>query len=180
MNTAKKIKINYHTKAAYEVAISQPCPRSVQDVYALGVNLQYCIRAKYKELNDLLPGRDNDFLLHEEIRQLSIKAEIEKQAKYKLNALLGEFYEHGGPIMEEPVSQQMAKDMQPFFNRHVSNFLRRLDELSRQAAQGQMEAEDMAAAVEKQLKDSYTALAEMFRNVEMASAFADLMDIRQS
>lgn len=180
MNTARKIKINYHTKAAYELASSQPCPRSVNDVYALGVNLQYCIRAKYNELNELLPGRGNMLLTQQAARQLTIKTEIEKQAKYKLNIILGEFYEHGGPIMEDPVSKQMAKDIQPFFNRHISNFLIRLDELTRQAEHGKMKAEEMTTAVEKQLKDTYAAMAEMFRNADMESAFTDLLEIRQS
>jgi len=180
MNTAKKIKINYHTKAAYELASSQPCPCSVNDVYALGVNLQYCIRAKYNELNGLLPGRDNSYLSQQAAIQLNIKTEIEKQAKYKLNVLLGEFYEHGGPIMEDPISKQMAKDMQPFFNRHVSNLLSRLDELTRQAEQGRLKTEELTAPVEKQLTDTYTAMAVMFRNAEMESAFNDLIEIRQS
>ncbi len=179
MNTAKQIKINYHTKAAYEMASSQPCPRSVHEVYSLGVSLQYCIRAKYLELDGLVPGMGNTFRNNQAARQLVIKTEIEKLANYKLNVLLEEFYNHGGPIMEDPVSEQMAKNAQPFFNRIMSSFLQSLDEITRQTAAAKISAVEMTAEVEEQIIGMYDALGKMFQMVELKYAFDDLIEIRQ-
>lgn len=180
MNTAKKIKINYQSKAAYELAMSQPCPRTVNDVYSLGVSLQYCIRAKYMELNGLLPGKDSPILVEQATKQLALKTEIEKQAKYKLNILMGEFYDHGGPLMEDPVSKDLAKDIRPFFQRHISRFLQSLDEIIQQAAQGKITAEGAVSIVNLQIAEMYTAIGRMFRIEEIESAFHDLIEIRQA
>lgn len=180
MNTARKIKINYHTKAAYELANSHPCPRSASDVYSLGVSLQYCIRAKYIEIDSLKPSIDKTFLTVLAAKQLAIKTEIEKQSKYNLNILLEKFYNDGGPIMEDPVSEQMVKDIQPFFNRITINFLQSLDEIAHQAAMGELSVKEMEAEVNHRITELYNSLGRMFQVTEIESAFKDLIKIRQS
>lgn len=180
MNTAKEIKINYHTKAAYELASSLPCPRSANDVYFLGVSLQYCIRAKYLELDGLKSSIDKNFVVAQAARHLTIKTEIEKLAKYNLNVLLKKFYDQGGPIMEDPVSEEMVKDIQPFFDRIRSSFLQSLDEITQQTATGKLSVEDMEAEVNRQITEMYNALSRMFQPQEIREAFADLIEIRQS
>lgn len=180
MNTAKEIKINYHTKAAYELANSHPCPRSASDVYSLGVSLQYCIRAKYIEIDSLKRSIDKTFLVDLAAKQLAIKTEIEKQAKYNLNILLQKFYNDGGQIMEDPVSTQMVKDIQPFFNRITSNFLQSLDETAHQTAMGKLSVKEMETEVNHRLTELYNALGRMFQATEIESVFTDLIEIRQS
>jgi hypothetical protein len=181
MNTAKKIKINYYTKAAYELASSTPCPRSANDVYSMGVSLQYCIRAKYLEIDGLRRSiMGQNFLVDQAKRQLAIKTEIEKQANYNLNVLLQKFYDQGGPIMEDPVSEEMVKNVRPFFNRIRSSFLQSLDETAHQTAIGKLSVEEMVTDVNRQITEMYNALGRMFPVAEVTGAFTDLIEIRQS
>lgn len=121
MTTAENIKINYYTKAAYEQASSFPCPRSASDVYNLGISMQYCVRAKLLEIAALT--NDNTCLNEQASQQLTIKAEIEKLAAFDLDVRLGKFYAMGGPVMEDPVTKEMAQQAQPFFSRITSRFL---------------------------------------------------------
>jgi hypothetical protein len=175
MRTAKEIKINYHTKAAYELASSLPCPKSANDVYSLGVSLQYCIRAKYLELAGQNIGKD--FLIDQAAQQLAIKNKMEELAAFKLNVLLGKFYDQGGPIIEDPVSKQMVKEIQPFFNRIISLFLQSLDEITYQAVTQNMGVQEMVSEVIRQINETYNALGKMFPVKEIEGAFADLLDI---
>ncbi len=178
MRTAKEIKINYQTKAAYEMASSLPCPQSANDVYSLGVSLQYCIRAKYLELAG--QSIDNSFLIDQAAQQLAIKNKIEELAAFKLNVILGKFYDQGGPIMENPVSKPMVRQIQPFFNRIMSRFLQSLDEITYQAVAENSSAEAMVSAINQQITETYEALGKMFPVKEIESAFADLLDIMQA
>ena len=178
MNTAKEIKINYHTKAAYELANSIPCPRSANDVYSIGVSMQYCIRAKYIELDNLQRSDDKTYLEGQAAKQLAIKSEIEKLAKFNLNYVLKEFYDHGGPIMEDPVSEQMVKEIQPFFNRIMSNFLQSLDAIVHQTDLGKLSVEEMVTDVNRKICEMYNSLGSMFQIVEIKGAFSDLIEIR--
>ncbi len=182
MNTAKKInyQINYHTKAAYELASSQPCPRSANDVYSLGVGLQYCIRAKCIEIGNYSRTLDKQLLDELAAKQLTIKSEIEKMAKYNLNELLVKFYNSGGPIMADPVSKQMAKDNQRFFSLILSNFLQSLDDAALETLRGKLSVEEMERDVENKIAELYASLARMFPVKEIEIAFADLVKIRQS
>ncbi len=177
MRTAQEIKINYHTKAAYEMASSLPCPQSVNDVYNLGISLQYCIRAKYLEIAELM--NDKAYLIDQGAQQLIIKSKIEKLAAYKLNIQLNKFYEQGGPIMEEPVTKEMVKQIQPFFNRIVSRFLQSLDETSSRFLTKELSVEKMTAEVKKQIAETYTTLGKMFPDNEIESAFAELNELLQ-
>lgn len=176
MNTAKKI--NYHTKAAYELANSHPCPRSARDVYSLGVSFQYCIRAKYKEIDSLKQDIDKTCLADLAAKQLTIKTEIEKQAKYNLNMLLQKFYDEGGPIMEDLVTEEMAKNIQPFFNRITNNFLKSLDEIVDQTAICKLSVREMDAEINHRIIELYSTLGRMFQVTEIENAFADLIKIR--
>lgn len=177
MNTA--IKINYYTKAAYELANSHPCPRSASDVYSLGVSFQYCIEAKYNEIDSLKRNIDKTCLADLAAKQLAIKTGIEKQAKYNLNMLLQKFYDDGGPIMEDLVTEEMAKNIQPFFNRITINFLKSLDETVNQTAIGNLSVREMDAEINHQIIELYSTLGRMFQVTEVENAFTDLIKIRQ-
>jgi hypothetical protein len=177
MRTAKEIKINYHTKAAYEMASSNPCPQSVNDVYNLGISLQYCVRAKYLEVAELM--NDKTYLTDQAAQQLIIKSKIEKLAAYKLNIQLNKFYNQGGPIIEEPVTKETVKQIQPFFNRIVSRFLQSLDENTSRLLTKEISAEKMNVEVKQQLAETYTTLGKMFPVAEIERAFAELIEFIQ-
>lgn len=178
MGNAQKIKINYHTKVAYETASSLPCPRSTIDVYALGVNLQYCVRAKYLEIADYM--NNNDHLSEQIARQLTIKSEIGKLSVYNLNIQLTKFYDQGGPIMEDPVTSEMAKEIQPFFRRIMGLFLQSLDETASRLLTKQIGAEEMTSAVKQQIIETYNTLGKMFTVEEIERAFGELAEIIQA
>ncbi|HRW12550.1 MAG TPA: hypothetical protein P5549_05450 [Syntrophomonas sp.] len=178
MGTAKAIKINYHTKAAYEMASSLPCPRSAHEVYNVGVSLQYCIRAKYLEIAELL--NDKTYLTDQAAQQLVIKSKIAKLAAFRLNVQLNKFYELGGPIMEDPVSKEMAKDIQPFFKRIMSRFLQSLDESSSRLLTKQISTEEMTAEVKQQITDVYTVMEKLFPVDEITSAFDELIEVLEA
>jgi hypothetical protein len=178
MNTAKKI--NYRTQAAYELAKSVPCPRRVNDVYAMGANLQYCIRAKYLEIGD--PNQKDTRALCTKLvsKQMDIKKQIEKAGQRQLNLLIQSFYEQGGPIMEDPVSEQMVKEINPFFNRLMSNFLDSLDEVTDKVSQGEMSVADMETQINRDIISMFSALGNLFAVDEMRDAFHELVQIRES
>jgi len=178
MRTAQEIKINYHTKAAYEMASSLPCPRSANDVYALGVSLQYCIRAKYLEIANLMNNKT--YLTDQAAQQLKIKSQIEKLSIYKLNMQLNKFYEQGGPIMEDPITQEMAREIQPFFSRITGRFLQSLDETASRLLTKQISAGEMTSEVRQQITETYNTLGKMFTAEEIESVFAELAEIIQS
>lgn len=177
MKTAQKIQVNYYTKAAYEVANSLSCPRSVNDVYNLGITLQYCVRAKYLELAELL--NDKAWLKDQAAQQLAVKSKIEKLAAYNLDIQLIRFYEQGGPIMDDPVSSTAAQQIQPFFSRIMSRFLEMLDALTSQVLTKKISVEELPAAVSQQMIETYAAMERMFQDQDLQSAFAELIEIKQ-
>lgn len=178
MNTAKKI--NYRTQAAYELAKSVPCPRRVNDVYSMGANLQYCIRAKYLEIADLNQPDTRALCTKLVSKQMDIKKEIEKAGKRQLNILIQYFYDKGGPIIEDPVSEQLVKDINPFFNRLMSNFLNSLDEVTDKVVQGEMSVAEMETQVDHDIINMFSALGNLFAVDEMRNAFHELVEIRES
>ncbi|MGE5543397.1 MAG: hypothetical protein ACM3UW_00345 [Bacillota bacterium] len=178
MNTAKRI--NYRTQAAYELAKSVPCPRRVNDVYALGANLQYSVRAKYLEIADLNQKETQDACLKLAAKQMDIKKAIEIAGKHQLNLLIQYFYEHGGPVIEDPVSEQMVKEINPFLNRLMNNFLNSLDEVTERVLRGEMTVSEMETAINRDIISMFSALGNLFTVDEMRNAFHELVEIRES
>jgi hypothetical protein len=178
MNTAKKI--NYRTQAAYELAKSIPCPRNVSDVYFMGSSLQYCIRAKYLEIVDLNQRATGTVCAELAVKQMDIKKEIEKVGNQKMNLLIQYFYENGGPIIEDPVSKQMVKEIEPFFNRLMKNFLESLDEAADKAALEKINASELEATINHEIIYLFGAMGNLFRVDEIRKAFNDLIGIRRS
>lgn len=174
MTTAENIKINYYTKAAYEQASSFPCPRSASDVYNLGISMQYCVRAKLLEIAALT--NDNTCLNEQASQQLTIKAEIEKLAAFDLDVRLGKFYAMGGPVMEDPVTREMAQQAQPFFSRITSRFLETLNETASQVLTKKINPQEIPAVVGEQMTSAYMAMGRMFAEPEMKNAFTELME----
>lgn len=178
MNTAKKI--NYRTQAAYELAKSVPCPRRVNDVYFLGASLQYCIRAKYLEIAELNQKGTRVACGKLVTRRMDLKKAIEKAGKHQLNLLIQYFYEHGGPIIEDPVSEKMVKDINPFYNRLMNNFLDSLDEVTDRVSRGEMNLSEMETSINQDIINMFSALGNLFTVEEMRDAFHELIKIEES
>ncbi|MDD3364832.1 MAG: hypothetical protein PHZ03_07625 [Syntrophomonas sp.] len=171
---------NYRSKTSDELVNLELCPRSVDDVYSLGVRLQYYIGAIYLELDAMNQGSKQIPYTSLALRQLEGKEEIEKLVNDNLNRLLWYFYNNGGPIIEAPVSEQVAKELQPFFNRIMANFLNQLDVMVNMTFNGDISAIDLDDSINNNIIAMYTVIAKLFKLDEIKNAFNDLISIRKA
>lgn len=167
---------NHQPKAADKMANPVVCPRCVDEVYSLGISLEEYLGRVYLELAELNKGKKNPYtnLL---LDHLGIKKGIEELAKDNLDQLLTYFYENGGPIIEKPVSELTAREIQPFFNRVVTSFLDQMDFVWNKAYQGKMSASDLNNQINEHIVAMYTSMGKLFRNEEMQNAFNELIYI---
>jgi hypothetical protein len=162
----------YQSKAAPAV-----CPRSAEDVYALGISLQKYISSVYVELAEMNKGRKNPYT-NMVLKQLVIKRKLEELSRDNLNGLLAYFYNNGGPIIEPPVSEQLAAEIQPSVNSIVSSFLTQANLLINQAVEGDLLAGDLEAEIDNKIIDMYTAMGRIFKHADMQKAFEQLIEVR--
>lgn len=157
------------------------CPRNVNDVYALGVRLHNYIVDRYLELAAL----DNwtEKALCEDLagEQLKGRRQIESMANYNLNKLLTYFYNHGGPVIEDPVPESEAQLILPFFTRIMVNFEKHVHALLMSAIKGQTLSSHIEASINGMLISTYSAISDLYQNADMQEAFMELIDVtRQS
>jgi hypothetical protein len=182
----KKIEIknlrahNYRSRTSYELVNLEPCPRSVDDVYALGIRLQYYIGAVYLELDGLNKGSNDKTYINLAIRQLEGKDLIEKLVNDNLNRLLGRFYNEYSEFDEYPVSEQVADKIQPFFNRVMANLLYQLDVMMNMTAKGDISSDDLEDSINNNMIALYTVLGKLFQAEEIKNSFNELISIRKA
>jgi len=178
---AKKPRRNRSSRnQTEETATLGPCPRSADEVYSFGVSLQYYIGDIYLELEALTQGEQRLYYKNLALSQLNVKQEIEKLANENLNRLLWYFYNNGGPIIEAPVTDNMAKEIQPFFNRIAVNFMNQLDVLVRLASKGNMSPSEMESTINEGIIDMYTTMGMLFNTDEIQDSFNELIEIIRS
>lgn len=153
------------------------CPRSAEDVYALGISLQKYISSLYVELAEMNKGRKNPYT-NMVLKQLVIKRKLEELSRENLNGLLAYFYNNGGPIIEPPVSEQLAAEIQPSVNSIVSGFLTQANLLINRAVEGDLKADDLETEIDDQVMSMYTAMGRIFQNDDMQKAFEQLINVR--
>jgi hypothetical protein len=90
------------------------------------------------------------------------------------------FYNNGGPIIEAPVSEQLAKEIQPFFNRIMANLLNQLDVMMNMTANGDISASDLDDSINNNIIAMYTVMSKLFKVDEVKDAFNDLIEIRRA
>lgn len=151
------------------------CPRSVDEVYSLGIKLQYYIGDIYLALNSIHQGEVKALYQELALKQLDAKDEIQKLANENLNKLLAYFYNNGGPIIESPVSEQMAKEMQPFYNRISANFLKQLDDWVIKASKQDMDADEVERTINNIFIEMYSTMSMLFPVEEVQDAFKELV-----
>jgi hypothetical protein len=170
--------LSQENKPIHNLVDSVVCPRCVDEVYALGISLQNYMCNLYLELADLNKGKANPYT-NLVLEQLKIKKEIENLAKDNLNKLLAYFYDNGGPIIESPVSEQAAEQIQPYINKVVSTFNNQIDFLANRAFQGNFAASDLDGQLSECIKLMYSAMSSQFRIGAMQEAFSDLVSLRE-
>lgn len=173
-NTAKK---NVATKDLNQgdILCLEKFPRSVDEVYSLGISLQNYLGDTYLALGAMNKAYNNLVL-----GELNANEEIQRLANANLNQLLTYFYHNGGPIIEAPVSEQTAKEIRPFFNRIVINFLGQLDFVLSVAAKGNISAEELKEVIDNNVIQLYTTMTILFPVKEIQTAFTKLINIRKT
>lgn len=151
------------------------CPRSVDEVYSLGIKLQYYVGGLYLEMIDSWQGNTKKFYQEQTMRQLAVKNDIQSLANENLNQLLAYFYDNGGPIIEPPVSEQAAREIQPFFNRIASSAM---DQITRIKEEGNDAG--IVKKIDDTVADMYSAMARLFNTVqEVSEAFSNLAELNK-
>jgi hypothetical protein len=178
-STASKPRRTRRSAKAVDVLIDLgPCPRSIDEVYSLGIKMQYYIGDIYLRLNALHQGSVKTLYKELALKQLDTKKEIQKLADDNLNELLSFFYNNGGAIIEPLVSEQMAKEMQPFFNRISANFLKQVDVLVSKASKEETNASELEPMINNILIEMYTTMSMLFPIQKMKDAYNELISLR--
>jgi hypothetical protein len=172
-NTVKKTVATKGLKQG-DILCLEKFPRSVDEVYSLGISLQNYLGETYltamnKAYDNLALGEQN---ANEEIRRL---------VNTNLNQLLTYFYNNGGLFIETPapVSEQTAKEIRPFFNRIIINFLDQLDIVVSVAAKGNISSEELKELINNNVIKLYTTMTILFPVKEIQTAFTKLINIRK-
>ena len=179
MNEAKKLNImnpdnsrvimkpSYSTIST-ELSIS--CPRSVEEAYSIGIKLQYLIGDRY-----LKYAKASKVLKALAIKQLDRKTEIQKLANTNLDEKLAYFYNNGGPIIEPPVSERQAKEINGFFNRIVTNCLNQIDVIISKAVESNDSLKELEGEINRIMIRMLTDLANLYHDDEIRLAFKEMI-----
>jgi len=164
-------KINQVNEVLKEMG---PCPRSADEVYSMSIKVVNFVDKIYSEM---AAKYCDDRALQEEVsRQRVIKKTIRQLADHNLNQLLDYFYSHGGPIIEPPVSEQTAKEIQPFFSRITVNALTQIEAVTdRNQAASPAEAAEVISAVTVNM---YEGMSRLYAGIpEVKETFEELMQL---
>lgn len=148
------------------------CPRTTEEVYSIGIKLQYMIGdlyLKYADRGDKVLKNTYNALA---LKQLDKKAEIQRLANIDLNEKLNYFYNHGGPIIEPPVDEKKAREINGFFNRIAENYFVKIEELISKNSDASTELE---AEVNQIIVRMLTDLANLYHEKEIRMAFKELI-----
>lgn len=164
-------KINQINEVLKEMG---PCPRSADEVYSMSIKVVNFVDKIYSEM---AAKYCDDRALQEEVsRQRVIKKTIRQLADHNLNQLLDYFYSHDGPIIEPPVSEQTAKEIQPFFSRITVNALTQIEAVTdRNQAASPAEAAEVISAVTVNM---YEGMSRLYAGIpEVKETFEELMQL---
>lgn len=156
------------------------CPRYINDVYSIGTNLHYYIGDIYLQLAEGKQGNIKQQYKTMAIVQLEIKDEIQKVENVCLNEMLGYFYNNGGTIVESALSYQDSQAIQPFFNRILDIFTKKVDLLTVLAANGRITPGRMESIINYDLVELYSKMSKLFPVDKMVRAFDQLVTINLS
>lgn len=153
------------------------CPRNINDVYGLGVRLHNYILDRYLELAALDNWSEKSLCENLAGEQLKGRQQIESMAEYNLNRMLTYFYNNGGPVIEDPVSEMEARLILPFFTRIMVNFEKHVHALLMSAIKGQTLTRHIEASINGMLISTYSAISDLYQNADMQDAFMELADV---
>lgn len=169
---------SYRTKTANEIANLEPCPQSADDVYSLGMILQDYVSNILADIQAACSKDQIPMFQDLALKQVSIKEAILNFANDNLNWLLHTFYSNGGPVMDPPAIEKMARDIQPFFKRISSNYLDELDVIAKLAYNGTINASEFEHSINNYTSAMYETMSKLFPAREMQNAFDKLIQVR--
>lgn len=166
-----------YVKYRTEVLSRVVCPRSVEEVYWLGVNIQNYLATIYNELIVLSTSPAKNIYRKLALKQVEVKQEIENLAKENTNRLLQYFYDNGGPIIEAPVSEKTAVELKPYFKQFMDSFLNQVTLLVNKASGNEITAGDFNFEINYQVISMYIAMSKLYQAEDVKNAFTQLNDI---
>lgn len=156
------------------------CPRCAEEVYSLGVKLMDYLGQTYMDLAGDIREPQRTTLLRLANRYFENKSVITNLINADLNRELGYFYEHGGPVMKPPVTELNIKDIQPFFNKTISNFFSQSDAMVYITGKGEMSISELERETYQYIIGLYNILGRLYQVAEVREAFSDLVRIEMS
>ena len=170
---------NYSYENVNDVSKTITCPRYSNDVYALGVNLQYYIGDMYLQLAEISQGEVKSQFKRMAVNELEIKQQIQQKNNAYLNELLSYFYNNGGKIIEAPLASEQAKEIHPFFNRIINTFIKRLESWVVLAAEGTVTPDQLDSMISYDIIEMYGNMCKLFKVDEIDKAFEALIRVRE-
>lgn len=162
---------NIHALSAEQVQMFT-CPRTTEEVYSLGVKLQYMVGDLYLKYADSGDKVRKNAFMGLALKQLDKKTEIQRLANIDLNEKLNYFYNNGGPIIEPTVNEKTAREINGFFNRIAENYLLKMEELISESADNHVALE---VEVNQMIVRMLTDLANLYHENEIRMAFKELI-----
>lgn len=152
-------------------------PCSVEEIYNLGISLQYYIGGIYLNLANQSKGEQKKCYSKLALAQLNVKKAILKMVNEHLNERLYYFYNNGGPVIKPPVSEREAKKLSGFFNRIVANYLNQIDVSVAIAAEGGMTADKLESEINNIVMHMFSSLSNLYRHDDMKQAFNNMSSL---
>ena len=156
------------------------CPRYMNDVYTLGIDLQYYIGVIYLQMGEMSLGQAKSQYKKMAVCELDIKEKIQEINNERLNELLSHFYNNGGQILEAPLTTEQAKEIQPFFNRILDTYFKRLESLLVLAAEGSITPDRLDRMINFDTVELYGNIGKLFKVDEIVKGFKVLIKIREN
>ncbi|CFX21876.1 Uncharacterized [Syntrophomonas zehnderi OL-4] len=167
---------NYSTKSA-ELMEPLAFPRSVEEIYNLGISLQYYIGGIYLKLANTSKGEQKKNYSQMALAQLNVKKTILQLINENLNEKLTYFYNNGGPIINPPVSEREAKELSGFFNRIAANYLNQIDAIVTMAAKRNTDADELKNEIDNIIVHMYGSLSNLYQHDDLKQAFHNMAEL---
>lgn len=82
--------------------------------------------------------------------------------------------------MEAPLASEAAKELQPFFNRMMDTFLKRLESALVLAAEGSISPEQLGSMIDNDITEMYRNLGKLFQVEPIVRGFEAMIRIREN
>lgn len=160
---------------------SQPdrCPRCEHDVYALAIKMHYYIGAIYLDLAD---SNKNNKAAYTSLAavQLAKKDEISRHSNERLDQLLYVFYYvNEGQVINPPISEIMAEEIQPDFDAILTFFMNQIDDIVEAAINENLDITEVENKIAACMVETCTQISMLYKVDEIQKAFDEVLRISQ-